>query len=200
MTLFALIPVKPFRNGKARLADVLSPESRAALCRRMFEHVLDAACAARGVDGVAVVSRDETVRVIAESRGADYVEETETGGLNEALMLARAHATGRLATAVMALPADLAFVTSADIAELARAATPPAITIAPDEDGEGTNALLLAPPELTGFSFGTGSFEAHCAAARKAGVDPAIVERPGLTFDVDTAADLARIADRYPLF
>ncbi len=200
MSLIAVIPVKPFEAGKARLAGFLSREARAALCRRLFEHVLDIACAARGVDGVIVVSRDDKVRVIAESRGVAYLEETDQTGLNAALSQARACAINRAASSVLVLPADLPFVTAAEIGALIDARESPSVVIAPDEDGEGTNALLITPAPLIEFAFGPGSYGIHCAAARKAGVDPVAVERPGLAFDLDAPDDLSRIADRYPLF
>jgi 2-phospho-L-lactate guanylyltransferase (CobY/MobA/RfbA family) len=43
-----------------------------------------------------------------------------------------------------------------------------------------------------GFRFGSGSFVAHQGAARAAGIEPVVVDRPGLAFDLDTPADLAR--------
>jgi 2-phospho-L-lactate/phosphoenolpyruvate guanylyltransferase len=212
MSLYAIIPVKPFANGKARLAPVLSPEARAALCQRLFEHVLDAACAAVGLDGIVVVSADDTVRVIAEARGATCIDEPlpgktgpdqkELDGLNAALAIGRQEAIARLASAILVLPADLAFVTAEDIGALIAAGRGPAMAmaIAPDEARDGTNALLLSPPDLIGFSFGPDSFETHCAAAVAAGTKPAIIERPGLGFDVDAPEDLSRIAGHYPLF
>ena len=60
------------------------------------------------------------------------------------------------------------------------------MAIAPDRLGTGTNGLALAPPGVIGFRFGTGSFAAHRAEAQAAGVEPAIVARPGLAFDLDT--------------
>ncbi len=208
MSIFAIIPVKPFASGKARLSPVLSPEARKALCRRLFLHVIDTACATPGLAGIVVVSADETVRVIAEARGAQCIDEPRSGpagpdALNAALTLARDEAMARLASAILVLPADLAFVTAADIgAMIAAGSADPGglVTIAPDGKQEGTNALLLSPPDLIGFSFGTASFDAHCAAAVRAGLKPAIVERPGLEFDVDAPEDLSRIAGHYPLF
>ncbi|MFT5439302.1 MAG: 2-phospho-L-lactate guanylyltransferase [Alphaproteobacteria bacterium] len=205
MSLYAIIPVKPFANGKARLAPVLSPEARASLCQRLLEHVLDAACAAVGLDEIVVVSGDDTVRVIAAARGAACIDDplpdrSGLDGLNAALAMGRHEAVTRLASAILVLPADLAFVTAEDIGALIAAGGGPAMVIAPDEAQDGTNALLLSPPNLIGFSFGPDSFEAHCAASVTAGIKPTIVERPGLGFDVDAPEDLSRIAGHYPLF
>jgi len=206
MSVCAIIPVKPFTDGKARLAPVLSPESRAALCQRLFEHVLDIACATKSLEEILVVSADETARVIAEGRGASALTEPtpEPGpaGLNSALALGCEQALTHLFSTILILPADLAFVTTAEIGAMVAAgsARSPTMVIAADEAGDGTNALLLSPPDLIGFSFGAASFEAHLKAARAKRVDPVIIERPGLAFDVDAPDDLARIAHRFPLF
>ena len=68
----------------------------------------------------------------------------------------------------------------------------PAVAIAPDRLGTGTNGLALSPPHVIGFHFGTGSFEAHRTDAQAAGVEPTNVARSGLAFDLDTPEDLAR--------
>jgi 2-phospho-L-lactate guanylyltransferase len=66
------------------------------------------------------------------------------------------------------------------------------VAIAPDRAGRGTNGLALRPPDAIGFRFGAGSFAAHRADAEAAGVPLVEVHRPGLEFDLDTPADLAR--------
>ena len=66
------------------------------------------------------------------------------------------------------------------------------MAIAPDRAGTGTNGLALRPPDAIALRFGVGSFEAHRAEAEGAGVPLAEVHRPGLAFDLDTPADLAR--------
>ncbi|MGH2523035.1 MAG: 2-phospho-L-lactate guanylyltransferase, partial [Anaerolineales bacterium] len=40
MSLWALVPVKPFWQAKTRLAGVLSPEQRAGLSREFLTHTL----------------------------------------------------------------------------------------------------------------------------------------------------------------
>ena len=66
------------------------------------------------------------------------------------------------------------------------------MAIAPDRLGTGTNGLAVRPLGIIGFQFGSGSFAAHLAEAEAAGVQPAVVRRPGLAFDLDTPEDLAR--------
>ena len=66
------------------------------------------------------------------------------------------------------------------------------VAIAPDRAGTGTNGLALRPPDAIPMRFGVGSLAAHVAEAEAAAVPIAEVHRPGLAFDLDTPADLAR--------
>ena len=68
------------------------------------------------------------------------------------------------------------------------------VAIVPDRHGTGTNALLLAPPDVIAPSFGPGSFDRHVAAARDAGVEYAVARISALMFDVDTPDDLADLS------
>ena len=65
----------------------------------------------------------------------------------------------------------------------------PAVVIAPCRRESGTNALLLRPADLVPFSFGPASFAAHCAAARAAGVEPAVYRSASIALDLDTPED-----------
>jgi 2-phospho-L-lactate guanylyltransferase len=68
------------------------------------------------------------------------------------------------------------------------------IVIAPDAQDEGTNALLLSPPDRMPTCFGRrGSFRAHLDRARALGLEPAVLRAPSLAFDIDSADDLARL-------
>jgi 2-phospho-L-lactate guanylyltransferase (CobY/MobA/RfbA family) len=70
------------------------------------------------------------------------------------------------------------------------------VALAADRRGDGTNALLCAPPDTMSFHYGPGSFAAHREAARAAGHEPAVLDLPGLALDIDTADDLALFAER----
>jgi 2-phospho-L-lactate guanylyltransferase len=67
------------------------------------------------------------------------------------------------------------------------------IVIVPDRHGQGTNALLLSPPDVMTPAFGEGSFARHAALARAAGAAPRVVDVPSLGLDIDTADDLAAL-------
>ncbi|MGH6920584.1 MAG: hypothetical protein ACREJ0_23105, partial [Geminicoccaceae bacterium] len=89
------------------------------------------------------------------------------------------------------VPADLPLLAPADIAALLQAhGRAPSITLAPSRDRLGSNAVACSPPDLLPLRFGDDSFYPHLERARGLGVEPTIVERPGLALDVDTPADL----------
>jgi 2-phospho-L-lactate guanylyltransferase len=66
---------------------------------------------------------------------------------------------------------------------------PPVVAIVGDRHGRGTNALLLAPPDVIDVHFGGDSRDAHTAAAGAAGARLVELDGP-LTEDLDTPDDL----------
>ena len=63
MILWAIVPVKPLRRGKSRLADVLSGDQRAALNKKLLIHTLDTITQVPSLEQVLVVSRDPEARI-----------------------------------------------------------------------------------------------------------------------------------------
>ena len=54
MTLWAIVPVKPLRLGKSRLAEMLSEDERADLNRRLLVHTLTTLAAIPEIEGYVV--------------------------------------------------------------------------------------------------------------------------------------------------
>lgn len=170
----------------------MSKPVRAALARALLAHTLDvlAACPVTPC----IVSRDVTALDLARRRGVAALVESESG-LNAALTLAREWAAGRGAQAVLVVPADLPLLTPADIAavmELGRG--PRSVVIAPDARGDGTNMLLLRPPDALSFAFGPQSFREHCAQAETSQLALCVHRSPALALDLDTPADWKQIS------
>jgi len=82
-----------------------------------------------------------------------------------------------------------------DVRALLDALPQDGIAVAPAADGT-TNALALAGPALFAPLYGPGSADEFRSHASQLGVPSVVVERPNLTDDVDTLADLERVADR----
>lgn len=189
----AVVPINRLAAAKSRLAPALSGAGRRALALWMAGRVLDAVRRSGAVDAIAVVSPDEDALAWARARGALALAQ-EHGGLNAGLALARDYALARGAGALLVLLGDLPRLTPGEVARLVapaeQAESAHTVVLAPDRDGQGTNGLLLRPPDLLPFAYGPGSFERHRAIARAFGVEPLVVASPGLAFDVDTPADL----------
>lgn len=198
MNLWLIIPVKPFGQGKSRLADHLSASERGRLSAQLLAHVLDVAGTVEELAGILVVSRDEKVLVQAEAAGALALSEAPTTGktaeeaLNQAVAQATQAARQQGAHAVLILPADLPLLAAADVRTFYQRAQTldRGVVLAPSQDN-GTNGLLLRPPDAIPFAFGPNSFQRHRELANAAGLPVQVVESPRLALDVDFPADLA---------
>ena len=194
MTLWAIVPVKPLRYGKSRLAGTLTEDQRTELNRALLQNTLETLSELKEVDGVLVVSRDPHALTVARSHGARTVQENGQPQLNTALKRATVVAQVYATRGVLVLPADLPLISKEDILELIkRAAEPPVVVIAPDRHGRGTNALLISPPGLIEYDFGENSFQRHCARAKNAGARLEVVELPSLALDLDIPEDFELI-------
>ncbi|MDQ3856473.1 MAG: 2-phospho-L-lactate guanylyltransferase [Chloroflexota bacterium] len=186
----ALLPVKPLAYSKSRLASVLSPVDRRDLMLWMADHVLRALVGSGALAQIYLVTADPDVVELGRCHSAVIVEEP-TRGLNRALETARRQAVLDGAEACLAVLGDLPRLSPQEVLALVgRLNGPSGMVIAPDSRHEGTNALLLRPPELLPFAFGRHSYSAHLAAARDHGAAAAVFQSPGLSFDLDTPADL----------
>ena len=190
MTLWAIVPVKPLRRGKSRLAGTLNENERTELNRALLQHSLETLSGVSGVAEVLVVSRDPNALAIAREHGARTVQEDGAPHLNTALKRATVVSQVYATQGVLILPADLPLVTREDIQTLLdRAVKPPVVVIAPDRHGKGTNALVIAPAGLIEYDFGENSFQRHCEQAKQAGARLEVVELPSLGLDLDEPED-----------
>jgi 2-phospho-L-lactate guanylyltransferase len=64
------------------------------------------------------------------------------------------------------------------------------VVIATDRREEGTNALLVRPPGLIPYRYGTGSFHRHVEEARNIGAVVEVYRSPTISLDVDVPEDL----------
>ena len=194
MTLWAIVPVKPLRRGKSRLAGTLTEDERTALNQELLEHTLKVLSNLKELAQVLVVSRDPQALTIARNHGAKTVQEDGQPHLNTALARATVMAQVHSIRGILVLPADLPLLTADDVRALIdRAAKPPVVVIAPDRHGKGTNALLMVPAGQIEYDFGEGSFQRHCDRAKKSGARLEIVELPSLGLDLDLPEDLEMI-------
>jgi len=172
-----LVPLKAF-DPKSRLAGALSQDERAELMRTLLERVV----------GVVQEAGVERVTVVTTSPVDGYDVWLDRGlPWNDALATAIADVVRAPVAAVVS--ADLPFLRAEEVEQLLAATPERGLAIARALDG-GTNAVSMRPPGLVRTRFGEpGSASVHAGL----GVPHVVVDLPGLAFDVDTPADLARM-------
>lgn len=180
-TTAVVVPIKSFLTAKARLAEVLTLEARAALARHCAQAVVHAAHPLT----VFVVCDDPEVSAWASANGARVVT-AERPGLNEAAVAGREAA--RLAGFARALTVHSDLPKAESLESLAHEEAQ--AVIVPDRHRDGTNALLLPTTGPFDFHYGPGSFAAHCQEAADRGLSTRVIERPDLALDLDTLDDL----------
>ena len=175
-----LVPVKAFRDAKARLGPVLSSPERIALAHSMADVVVRAAAPLP----VWVVCDDEDVAAWALECGLPGA--VEAGPRPERCGQRRRRRPGDRGFArVIVAHADLPHAT-----DLTWVGDTEGVTLIPDRHDDGTN--VAAVPARCGFvfSYGPGSFVRHCAEARRLGLELRVVREPRLAWDVDRPDDL----------
>jgi 2-phospho-L-lactate/phosphoenolpyruvate guanylyltransferase len=191
VAVWAVVPVKVLAEAKQRLAPLLSPGLRRALMLAMLEDVLAALAAAPGLAGTAVVTIDDAARELAACYGARLLADGARDGHSGAVAAAARLLAAEGCAAMLTVPGDIPLVTPAEIAAMLAAHRPaPAFTIAPSHDERGSNAILVSPPDLVPFAFGSDSFRPHLAAAAACGVAATILHLPGIALDIDNPEDL----------
>lgn len=195
---YAVIPAKNFHHAKQRLAGVLQEHERVMLAQATLTDTLRACTQAQGLDGVGVVTCDQSVATVAEALGAEVLWEPEARGHSQAVAFGVQVCQQRGLHSMLTLPGDLPLLTVADVQALAVASFA-AVVLVPNRDDSGTNAMILSPPACLPVAFGDDSFQRHLrlATARQLAVE--VRRLPHVALDLDTPADLAFfIAQRVP--
>lgn len=196
MKVTALIPVKGFRNAKQRLSPLLDAAERELFAEVMFRDVLKQVQKARGLVETYVVTGDNKVAEIAASLGAQLIREKAEKGETDAVDFARGELKQLGREAVLIIPGDMPLVRSADIeevlAQIPEGAAFPFALLVPSHDRMGTNALLLAPPDIIKLRFGYDSFTYHMSQLSAQGLPLRFIENERLALDIDEPKDLER--------
>jgi 2-phospho-L-lactate guanylyltransferase len=187
-----LVPCKPLVAGKSRLAMLLTPADRHALCRRFLSNTLELATGIVAPQDIRVISPDDSVMRIAADLGIESLHDHGTD-LNSAI----AGAVSTLAARepdlaehdLLVLPIDLVRATEAALRPVL--ASPGDLVLVPDRQERGTNVLRLpgAVAPRFRFQFGDDSFARHLAEAERLRQRPRIMREAALAFDLDTPTD-----------
>lgn len=190
-----LLPIKPLAMAKTRLRGAADdgggdPTAHARLVIALVRDTFAAAAGAALVRRAVAICSDELVCRVLAMDGFETVAGEPGHGLNPALrygeaVLRRADP----ATAIAALPADLAALRAQELDCAVRAALATGTrAFCSDRAGTGTTFLLAPSGQALEPRFGPESRAAH----RAGGAQELFGRWPGLRCDVDTAADLAR--------
>ncbi len=190
MSTIAIISAKPFDQAKQRLAPVLQLGYRRTLVEAMFADAALAVRRSQMIDQAFVVTADPVAARIAGGQDMTVIDDTADNHSAAAqLGIGRALTVG--ARRVLLIAGDCPLVATAELDELlARPVPERSVLIVPDRHGEGTNALVLTPPDVISPAFGEGSRRRHSELAVQAAAEPEVVAVPSLALDIDTPEDL----------
>lgn len=195
--MWAIVPLKTFTEAKRRLAAELSELERKDLMLAMARDVLTALSQCRGLTGVLIASRTTEADALAQAFSTERFSESPDADLPTTLTQASEYLTRNLgARGIMVVPADVPMIDAAEIDEIL--ADHGRVTLIPDGENIGTNALIASPPDSIPFIFDGRSFKPHMDAAIAAGITPAIVTSRRFALDIDTADDLRALLDQAP--
>lgn len=200
MEIGALIPVKGFHGAKQRLSSRLSPPERSELMKAMVHDVLTEVTRAEGIRRTFVVTGSDEVARWVSAFGVEVIRERDETGETDAVHFGFEVMTEAGMDAALVMPGDIPLLRAEDVESVVQSVSadlaPPFAILVPSHDRMGTNALLLAPPDILRLRFGHDSFRYHLneAAARGAGVR--VVENSRIALDIDEPADLQQLIGR----
>ena len=192
----ALVPLKDLVQAKSRLAGLMSPAERRGIVQAMVEDVLSVLTGHPALERVTLVSDDPAAGMLARTYGADLLSEASlhAPGLNRVIEAATDRLQGSAADPFIVLHADLPLLGPGDIsAVLDRYRSSPGLVIGCDRHRRGSNLLAFGCASRPRFCFGSDSYNAHRAAARKAGIAFSEMYRPGIALDLDEPGDVAEL-------
>src|SRR6266404_1727323 len=196
MKVTALVPVKGFSSAKQRLSPLLDAAGRELLAEIMFRDVLRQVVNAHGLTETYVVTGNDKVAEIAINMGSQVIREKAEKGETAAVDFARLELKQSGCEAVLIIPGDMPLVRSSDIeeilAQIPEGASSPCALLVPSHDRMGTNALLLAPPDIIKLRFGYDSFTYHMSQVSAQGLPLRFFENERIALDIDEPKDLER--------
>jgi 2-phospho-L-lactate/phosphoenolpyruvate guanylyltransferase len=197
MNTVAILPAKSFDKAKQRLSPSFQAGHRSALVEAMFADSLVAIRRASAIDRIIVVTADRIAARIATGNGAEVIQDTSNNH-SEAAELGIARAIEIGARRALVVPGDCPLLDPAELEGLlAHPVAERSAVIVPDRHGDGTNALLLTPPNALTPAFGEGSRQRHIDLAVTQGASPQVLAVPSLGLDIDTPEDLEELLERF---
>lgn len=194
--MWVLLPLKDFVKAKQRLSTCLSVTERRCLFQAMVEDVLDVLVTVGEIDRIILLSDDPTAHLLARNYQLECWSERELGqGLNPVLegAVSRIQREHPAVERVMIVHGDLPLINRAELRAMIIAqhrAAVPAMAIATDACGEGSNVMIMPLKHRVALQYGPLSLQAHQGLAAQLGL-ACIVQRSNfLAKDIDTQEDI----------
>jgi 2-phospho-L-lactate guanylyltransferase len=162
----------------------------------MLKDVLSALRRAKRIHSVTTVSGDKSVRRICKRLGASFLWEGRRRGLNRGVKLAVRHAQQRGASSVLVIHSDLPLLKPLEVDTFLKRSEGYSVALTPSKDRDGTNALLMSPPQVIRPVFGKDSFRRHLSLAKRRKARSRVLLFNGIGFDLDTPRDLVELMRR----
>ena len=201
-----LIPMRALNEGKSRLSNFLSPNSRARLVELLFTQLLKKLNKLKFeypfiFSKVIVITPCEKVKKISEKFGAFVFMETEPNDLNSALKLGMSWSLENRYESILIIPGDLIDPNADDIKKILNMGknSKESMIICPSSDF-GTNALFLPIPTKFNLKFGQNSFFEHQKEADRISMGSVIAPLESLKDDLDTGKDIEKLKVKKPKF
>ena len=191
MSTWAIVPVKPFSEGKSRLRACFNPDHLLEINRKCFSRTLKTLQACSEINQVLVVSRSDEVLALALDNGAEGLMEKPPYSLNNGISQALAYLTEKDCSKILIIPTDLPRLEVDDLHQLLNhTKQQSAIRLVPDNFQTGTNAVLLNKGFDFEPQFGRNSFQKHSRQALKLAGKLEVLLLENIQHDLDTYADL----------
>jgi 2-phospho-L-lactate guanylyltransferase len=189
-----LIPVKNLSHAKQRLASLLDQTTRTDLAQTMLLDVTEAIASWAGRPEVALVTSDPFASELARQFDFEVIPDSVNRSETDAIEMATHVCQSRGVDFTLVIPGDIPLIQAGEVERILQSAPEEGSVLAPAADGRGTNAAFRRPAGLFPLRFGNDSFKPHLAAARATGKPVVVLPLPGIALDVDSPADLRRLA------
>jgi 2-phospho-L-lactate guanylyltransferase len=178
-------------NSKIRLSSIFKKEVRKKLCLSMAKDVFRTLSLVNEVDEVVVVSSDKTIMELASEKKFKIIKEEKDEGVNKAVLQAILYAIDHGASSTLILPADVPLIQPSDIQQIInRYLYEKSVLIVPSIRRDGTNALLMKPPNIIETSYDKMSFRTHIQFSFNKNIKLYILMIRNLMLDIDNIYDV----------
>jgi len=190
-----LVPVKNLSSAKQRLASLLDQATRTELAQTMLLDVFETLASWAARPEVAIVTSDPFACDLARRFGFEVIHDPANRSETDAIEMGTRVCEARAVDFTLVIPGDIPLIQVRELEKILQAAPDQGSVLSPAGDGRGTNAALRRPAGLFPLRFGNDSFKPHVAAARATGKPVVVLPLPGIALDIDSPADLRRLAD-----